>query len=187
MDQIKIGALLKDLRKERNLTQEQIADKFGVSQRSVSRWENGNTMPDISILIELADFYDVDLREILKGERKAVNMNEDMKETLEMVADYNKEEKKRIAKSLLGKICVCAAAFLVLAAIILFNLGSNLWWRRAAELCFTLGITYEVCNFFEFLQLTGKICKKSEGKVIAVIIVVFISLELAVALVDHFI
>ena len=114
-------------------------------------------------------------------------MNEDMKETLEMVADYNKEEKKRIAKSLLGKICVCAAAFLVLAAIILFNLGSNLWWRRAAELCFTLGITYEVCNFFEFLQLTGKISKKSEGKVIAVIIVVFISLELAVALVDHFI
>ena len=187
MDQIKIGALLKDLRKERNLTQEQIADKFGVSQRSVSRWENGNTMPDISILIELADFYDVDLREILKGERKAVNMNEDMKETLEMVADYNKEEKKRIAKSLLGKICVCAAAVLVLAAIILFNLGSNPWWRRAAELCFTLGITYEVCNFFEFLQLTGKISKKSEGKVIAVVIVVFISLELAVALVDHFI
>ena len=187
MDQIKIGALLKDLRKERNLTQEQIADKFGVSQRSVSRWENGNTMPDISILIELADFYDVDLREILKGERKAVNMNEDMKETLEMVADYNKEEKKRIAKSLLGKICVCAAAFLVLAAIILFNLSSNLWWRRDAELCFTLGITYEVCHLYEFLQLTGKISKKSEGKVIAVVIVVFISLELAVALVDHFI
>ena len=187
MDQIKIGALLKDLRKERNLTQEQIADKFGVSQRSVSRWENGNTMPDISILIELADFYDVDLREILKGERKAENMDGDMKETLVMVADYNKEEKKKIAKSLLGKICVCAAAFLVLAAIILFNLGSNPWWRRTAELCFILGITYEVCNFFEFLQLTGKISKKSEGKVIAVIIVVFISLELAVMLLDHII
>lgn len=48
MDQIKIGALLKELRKDHNLTQEQIAGKFGVSQRSVSRWENGNTMPDIS-------------------------------------------------------------------------------------------------------------------------------------------
>jgi hypothetical protein len=44
-----------------------------------------------------------------------------------------------------------------------------------------------VCNFFEFLQLTGKISKKSEGKVIAVIIVVFISLELAVMLLDHII
>ena len=53
MDQMKIGAYLKELRKEKNLTQEQIAEKFGVSQRSVSRWENGYTMPDISILIEL--------------------------------------------------------------------------------------------------------------------------------------
>ena len=47
MDQMKIGAYLKELRKEKNLTQEQMAEKFGVSQRSVSRWENGNTMPDI--------------------------------------------------------------------------------------------------------------------------------------------
>ena len=58
MDQMRIGAYLKELRKEKNLTQEQIAEKFGVSQRSVSRWENGYTMPDISILIELADYYD---------------------------------------------------------------------------------------------------------------------------------
>ena len=44
MDQMKIGAYLKKLRKEKNLTQEQIAEKFGVSQRSVSRWENGYTI-----------------------------------------------------------------------------------------------------------------------------------------------
>ena len=56
MDQMKIGAYLKELRKEKNLTQEQIAEKFGVSQRSVSRWENGYTMPDIRVLIELADY-----------------------------------------------------------------------------------------------------------------------------------
>ena len=43
MDQMKIGAYLKELRKEKDLTQEQIAEKFGVSQRSVSRWENGYT------------------------------------------------------------------------------------------------------------------------------------------------
>ena len=82
MDQIKIGAFLKELRNDNNLTQEQLAEKFGVSQRSVSRWENGNTMPDISILIELADYYDVDLREILNGERKTETMNEDLKENI---------------------------------------------------------------------------------------------------------
>ena len=53
MDQIKIGTYLKELRKEKNLTQEQIAEKFGVSQRSVSRWENGYTMPDIYQLLFL--------------------------------------------------------------------------------------------------------------------------------------
>ena len=91
MDQMKIGTYLKELRKEKNLTQEQIAEKFGVSQRSVSRWENGNTMPDISVLIELADFYGVDLREILNGERKADNMDTDLKETLLMLANYTNE------------------------------------------------------------------------------------------------
>ena len=71
MDTIKVGAFLKELRKEHGLSQEQLADKFNVSSRSVSRWENGNTMPDISIMIELADFYDIDIRDLLRGERKS--------------------------------------------------------------------------------------------------------------------
>ena len=96
MDQVKIGAFLKELRNHNNLTQEQIAEKLGVSQRSVSRWENGNTMPDISVLIELADYYEVDLREILNGERKMEIMTEDLKETLEMVVDYTDTEKEII-------------------------------------------------------------------------------------------
>ena len=70
MDQQKIGLFLKELRKENNYTQEQLAEKFGVSNRTVSRWENGNNMPDISVLVELADFYTVDVREIIDGERK---------------------------------------------------------------------------------------------------------------------
>lgn len=187
MDQIKIGALLKELRKDHNLTQEQIADKFGVSQRSVSRWENGNTMPDISILIELADFYDVDLREILKGERKAVNMNEDLKETLSLVSDYTNEEKKKIARSIIIKISITALAFVLLGIIVFFRLESNWWWHQTAELCLTLGITYQIFNITELLQLTGTIRKKDEGKGIAVAIVVFIALEILTLVVDHFI
>ena len=59
IDQIKIGGFLRALRKEKELTQEQLAEKFGVSSRSVSRWENGNTMPELSVLVELADYYKV--------------------------------------------------------------------------------------------------------------------------------
>ena len=76
MDQIKIGNFLKELRKEHNLSQEQLADRFNVSSRSVSRWENGKTMPDISMMIELADFYDIDIRDLLRGERKSEKMEE---------------------------------------------------------------------------------------------------------------
>lgn len=95
MDQAKIGAFLRQLRKEKNLSQEAIAERFHVSTRSVSRWENGNTMPDISIIIELADFYDIDIRELLNGERKSENMDKDLKETLTMVADYTEKQKKQ--------------------------------------------------------------------------------------------
>ena len=56
IDQVKIGGFLKDLRKGKGLTQEQLTEKFGVSSRSVSRWENGNTMPELSILVELAEY-----------------------------------------------------------------------------------------------------------------------------------
>ena len=69
MNQIKIGNFIKELRKEQKLTQEALAEKFGVARRTVSRWETGSNMPDLDILIEMADFFNVDLREILDGER----------------------------------------------------------------------------------------------------------------------
>ena len=87
MDTKKIGAFLKQCRKEKNLTQEQLAEKFGVSSRTVSRWETGSNMPDLSILVELADYYDMDLKELLDGERSQP-MNQEMRETLDKVADY---------------------------------------------------------------------------------------------------
>ena len=54
MDQKKIGAFLKGLRKENGLTQEQLSEKLGVNSRTVSRWENANTMPDFDLMITLA-------------------------------------------------------------------------------------------------------------------------------------
>ena len=66
MDQKKIGSFLKELRKEKDITQEQLAEKINVSGRTVSRWETGSNMPDISLLAELADFYDVSIPEIME-------------------------------------------------------------------------------------------------------------------------
>ena len=88
MDQTKIGPFLRKLRKERNLTQEQLAEQLNVSGRTVSRWETGSNMPDLDILIELSEIYDADLREILNGERKSEKMNDDMKEVVLKASEY---------------------------------------------------------------------------------------------------
>ena len=98
IDQMKIGKFLKELRKEKELTQEQLAEKFGVSSRSVSRWENGNTMPELGILVELAEYYEVDIKEIIDGERKSESMNKEEKETLRKVADYTEAEKRLVVR-----------------------------------------------------------------------------------------
>ena len=98
IDQIKIGGFLRELRKEKKLTQEELAEKFGVSSRSVSRWENGNTLPELGVLVELADYYEVDIREIIDGERKSEIMEKETKETLQKVADYAELDKKLVVK-----------------------------------------------------------------------------------------
>ena len=99
MDQKQIGLFLKELRKQKGLTQGQLAEMLGVSDRSVSRWENGNNMPDLSILVELADYYEINIREIIDGERKGENMNRELKDTLLKVADYSDTQKQKAERA----------------------------------------------------------------------------------------
>lgn len=89
MDKMKIGSFLKELRQEKGMTQEQLAEQLNTSNRSVSRWETGSNLPDLSMLMTLAAYYDVEVREIIDGKRKSENMNEEVKDTVEKVASYS--------------------------------------------------------------------------------------------------
>lgn len=100
MDQIKIGRFFGELRKEKGLTQEQLAENFGVSRRTVSRWETGSNMPDLDILIEMSDYYEVELRELLDGERKEERMNQELEETVLKVADYSNDMKQKLTRNM---------------------------------------------------------------------------------------
>ena len=97
MDQKKIGLFLKELRKEKGITQEAFAEALNISGRTVSRWETGNNLPDISLLVAIADFYEVDVREIIEGERKS-EMNEEMKDVASKMADYAGNEKCKMMR-----------------------------------------------------------------------------------------
>jgi len=115
MDQQKVGSFLKELRREKGLTQEQLAEEFRTTNRSVSRWENGRNMPDISLLVELADFYDVDVRELIDGERKSEMMNEEVREVASKMADYAVEQKSKL---LIWVRCISLAGVILMAFVL---------------------------------------------------------------------
>ena len=123
MDQKKVGSFLRELRKEKQLTQEQLAERFGVTNRSVSRWETGSNMPDLSILVELADFYDVDIRDIIDGERKGEDMNKEEKERLQLVADYAETEKNTLLMRL--RIFSIVGLVSLIAGLVMLVLGGD--------------------------------------------------------------
>ena len=69
MDQIKIGKFIAALRKDKGLTQEQLGEKLGVTNKTISRWENGNYMPDVEMLSLLSKEFGVSINELISGER----------------------------------------------------------------------------------------------------------------------
>lgn len=123
MYQKKTGLFLRELRKEKQFTQEQLAERFGVTSRSVSRWETGSNMPDLSILVELADFYDVDIRDIIDGERKGEDMNKEEKERLQLVADYAETEKNTLLMRL--RIFSIVGLVSLIAGLVMLVLGGD--------------------------------------------------------------
>ena len=174
MDQVKIGSLLKELRNEHSLSQEQLAEKFNVSSRSVSRWENGNTMPDISIMIELADFYDIDIRELLSGERKSDKMDENLKETLVMVADYTEEEKAKLLK----KVYICGQGVIITSAasLIVYFLS----YMVKLDIVLTPFLLILASGIFGIntalagLQLKGKMSKERNKNLIRITVAIWV-------------
>ena len=167
MNQKKTGELLKQLRKEKNMTQEQLAERFYVSSRTVSRWETGSSLPDLGILVELADFYEVDIREIIDGERKSETMNIDTKNTLKKVAEYTAEENKKLRNKMADMMA--GTAILVIFSAILF--GTNAFNGAIPEssyhnmMNFTLGLTLItlVLNIMYFFGMFERISERKEA------------------------
>lgn len=117
MDMRKIGGFLKALRKDKGLTQEQLAEILLVSGKTVSRWETGTNLPDLSVLIQIAALYGVEVKEILDGERQGQPIDPALRETLDRVADYSRLEKEQIVKTgqaaFVISFTVCAASIAV--------------------------------------------------------------------------
>lgn len=117
-----------------------MAEILDVSGRTVSRWETGTNLPDLSILVQISEYYNVEIKEILNGERKSKNMDYELKETLLKVADYNELEKQRAARS--GNISFCIM-FLICVGI--FSIVFYLLLRKHMTETQAIGIA--ICFF----------------------------------------
>ena len=165
MDQVKIGLFLKELRKSSDLTQEQLAEHLNVSARTVSRWETGNNMPDLSVLVEIADFYDVDIREIINGERKSEKMNDELKDTLKHVAEYGEEEKKKLKKKMID-ISIGSVVILLFAMLLDCTGGFGFVSEHSCQnvMDFALGLVLAIL-ILNVLYLSGVLDKIKTWKI----------------------
>jgi len=140
MDQIKIGKFISKCRKEKNLTQQQLAEKLNITDRAVSKWETGRSLPDSSIMLELCELLGITVNELLSGEElKMENYNEKAElNLLEM-----KKEKERADKRLLKMEIVIG----VLISVVFFVL---IFIASFAEMADWLRITLIVVGFIPF-------------------------------------
>ena len=82
MDQSKIGKFIAECRKQKKLTQLQLAQRLGITDKAISKWERGIAMPDSSIMLELCDILGINVNELLSGERISMENNDQKKEKL---------------------------------------------------------------------------------------------------------
>ena len=90
MDQIKVGRFIAECRKEKKLTQAQLAEKLCITDKAISKWERGITMPDSSIMLGLCEILGISVNELLRGEK--INAEDDHKKTEELLLEMTRKE-----------------------------------------------------------------------------------------------
>ena len=128
MDQIKIGKFIAACRKEQKLTQLQLADKLGITDKAVSKWERGIAMPDTSIMLELCEILQINVNELLSGEK--ITMENKNQKNEELMLDLAKEiaqKNKTIWTTMWVILAVSILGLLGGAAAVYFFVPEGIW------------------------------------------------------------
>lgn len=128
MDQLKIGKFIAKQRKAKNLTQMQLAEKLNITDKAISKWERGISMPDTSIMLELCDILKVSVKELLCGE--VINMDNNSEKNEQLLLDMAKEIEKRnlmIWRAMWTILTTCIIGFLASMPLIVFFVPEGVW------------------------------------------------------------
>ena len=118
MDQIKIGRFIAERRKQVNLTQLQLADKLGLTDKAVSKWERGIAMPDSSIMLELCGILGITVNDLLNGE--VVSMENYQKQSEEILIEMVKEKEEKDRMLLRAELITGILSFIPLLIATIF-------------------------------------------------------------------
>ena len=125
MDQEKIGKFLASLRKEKKLTQQELAEKLGVSDRTIGNWENGRNMPDLSLFKPLCQELDITINELLSGERiTKEKYQEKFEENIVKTIDYS-TKKLNEYRGIISLILIILGLLILIPAIMIFPRESS--------------------------------------------------------------
>ena len=121
MNQIKIGKFIAECRKKNNLTQAQLAERLNITDRAVSKWENGKAMPDSSIMLDLCNELKISVNELLSGEM--IDMKEYDKKTEELFVEFAKQDEQKNKKLMISMwtILVTSAIFYTVILLLAVN------------------------------------------------------------------
>lgn len=163
MDQEKIGKFIASCRKQKNITQQELAEKLGVSDRTIGNWENGRNMPDLSLFKPLCNELDITLNDLMSGEKvKDKEYQEKLEENIINTINYtNKKIKDR--NNFIGLILITFGVLISITAVAIFPSESS--WGSIYSVFgaivslvgvsrFTKQLTYPkrlICNFSYFL------------------------------------
>lgn len=128
MDQIKIGKFIQELRKQKNLTQITLAEKLGITDKAISKWERGVAMPDTSIMVELCEILGVSVNELLSGERIDINSENQKNERLIIEMAKELERKNKVIWSTMWGIMIVSILALVAGIFVsAFLVPKGIW------------------------------------------------------------
>lgn len=141
MEQEKIGKFILKLRKEKNMTQKELAEKLGVTDRAISKWENGRGMPEVSLMKPLCDELGISVNELLSGEKiKSENYQEKFEENILNTIEYTSKKVER--RNRLFQCVIGAVIILVIGLGSLFVIDMSRMHRNEPILFSTWGYCY---------------------------------------------
>ena len=128
MNLIKIGRFITDCRKNKKLTQSQLAEKLNITDKAVSKWDRGVSLPDASIMLELCDILDISVNELLNGEK--IEMENDNQKNEQVLLEITKElqqKNKTIWKNMWMILFVSMIGLLAVVSVGSFLIPEGVW------------------------------------------------------------